>query len=282
MISQATIDRIKKKRRKPEYYKVVQDLKERYNIVIFQEEFMELGKGSFGKCYLGKIRENPGEVLEMQFFDDLIKNDQIIAVKVIPKTAKTKLNSELYVNEIKHLNQVKCENTVKVYPFTLESEKNYYIVMEYCNNCTLYHLIESRSRLKKMFTLDEYIQILLDLVYGYKALKMAGIQHNDLKPHNILIKNKVFKIGDFGLSAKLSKEKEQIHCGTIIYAAPEKLNPLTEYYEIDHKADMFSLGLILYEVLFGKHAYHDKEKYDKFRHEYSMKMKKVPHKYSEK
>lgn len=55
----------------------------------------------------------------MQYFDDLIKNDQIIAVKVIPKTAKLKLNSEVYVNEIKHLNQVKCENTVKVYPFTL-------------------------------------------------------------------------------------------------------------------------------------------------------------------
>lgn len=74
--------------------------------------------------------------------------------------------------------------------------------------------------MKKKFTLDEYIQILLDLINGYKALKVAGIQHNDLKSQNILIKNKVFKIGDFGLSAKLSKKKEEVHCGTIVYAAP--------------------------------------------------------------
>ena len=42
------------------------------------------------------------------------------------------------------------------------------------------------------------------------------------------------------------------------------------------------MGLILYEVLFGRHPYYDKEKYDKFRYDCSMKMKKVQHKYSEK
>jgi hypothetical protein len=55
MISQATIDKIKKNRKQPEYYKVIQDLKSKYNIIIFHGELSELGKGSFGTCYLGKV-----------------------------------------------------------------------------------------------------------------------------------------------------------------------------------------------------------------------------------
>jgi serine/threonine protein kinase len=87
---------------------------------------------------------------------------------------------------------------------------------------------------------------MLDLVNGYLGLKVKGMLHNDLKPQNIFIKNKFFKIGDFGLSVKLSHCNEEVQCGTIVYAAPEKLNPLAENTDIDHKSDIFSIGLILF------------------------------------
>jgi len=77
-------------------------------------------------------------------------------------------------------------------------------VMEYCNNCTLYDLIENRKCNKIKFSLREFIQIMLDLVNGYEVLKRKEILHLDLKPQNILIKNKIFKIGDFGLAMKLN------------------------------------------------------------------------------
>ena len=65
---------------------------------------------------------------------------------------------------------------------------------------------------------------MLDLINGYEILKRKDILHSDLKPQNILIKNKVFKIGDFGLSMKLSNENsKKIHIGTWIYASPEQL-----------------------------------------------------------
>ncbi len=57
MLSEKTINKIKNRRKKPEYYKVVQTLKNNYNIIIFSDEFLEQGKGSFGKCYLGKIMQ---------------------------------------------------------------------------------------------------------------------------------------------------------------------------------------------------------------------------------
>jgi serine/threonine protein kinase len=80
------------------------------------------------------------------------------------------------------------------------------MVTEYCNNCTLFDLIENRRQEKRMFTLWEFIQIALDLTEGYLAMRKNKIMHNDLKPQNIFIKDKVFKIGDFGLALRLSTE----------------------------------------------------------------------------
>jgi serine/threonine protein kinase len=64
------------------------------------------------------------------------------------------------------------------------------------------------------------MQLALDIVIGYRTMKSKFIMHNDLKPQNIFIKDKVFKIGDFGLAVKLSTEANAIPCGTIAYAAP--------------------------------------------------------------
>ncbi len=61
---------------------------------------------------------------------------------------------------------------------------------------------------------------MLDLIHGYKAIRTQKLLHNDLKPKNILIQKKVFKIGDFGLSLKLNADKKQIHYGTLPYTAP--------------------------------------------------------------
>ena len=78
--------------------------------------------------------------------------------------------------------------------------------------------------------------------------------HNDLKPKNIFIKDKFFKIGDFGLAVKLASNGK-VPLGTPLYAAPEKLRLDSQKTDIDHKADIYSLGVILFEVMFGCHPY---------------------------
>ena len=94
-------------------------------------------------------------------------------------------------------------------------------MMEYCNNSTLYDLIENRKSSKTKFTIFEFIQIMLDIVNGYQLLKKKDILHLDLKPQNILIKDKIFKIGDFGLAMKLNHQNsKKVQIGTWIYASP--------------------------------------------------------------
>ena len=75
--------------------------------------------------------------------------------------------------------------------------------MEYCYNSTLTELIETRKRTKEQFNLGELLVIMQNLLNGYDLLKAKNVVHNDLKPDNIYIKEKIFKIGDFGISSKL-------------------------------------------------------------------------------
>jgi serine/threonine protein kinase len=210
-------------------------------------------------------------------------------VKVIAKGSHS-ITPECYRNEVSLLHKLTNgpdtnPNIIRlIIPKCIESEKNYYLVTEYCNNCTLYDLMETRRQERRRFTLWEFIQLALDLVSGYFALKNRGIMHNDLKPQNIFIKDKVFKIGDFGLALKLSSTHGAVPCGTILYAAPEKLNRHAHRTDVDHKADIYALGLILYEVLYGCHPYWEKQEFENFRRQTYDRMAKEGslRKYSEK
>jgi serine/threonine protein kinase len=91
---------------------------------------------------------------------------------------------------------------------------------------------------------------------GYKFLMSKGIIHRDLKPANILIKDEFYKIADFGF-AKMSEgqnEEERIHqtsVGSPLYMCPQILNGK----QYSNKCDVWSLGIIIYELLFGKPPY---------------------------
>lgn len=60
--------------------------------------------------------------------------------------------------------------------------------------------MNSRKKKDRLFSIFELIQIIIDLISGYSILKSKNILHNDLKPQNIFIRDKIFKLGDFGLS----------------------------------------------------------------------------------
>lgn len=92
--------------------------------------------------------------------------------------------------------------------------------MEYCQNSSLDRYLNLRIKNKDYFSFYEFLQILVDLMSGYGVLKKAQIIHDDLKPDNIFIKNKYFKIGDFGLSFRMDKSKKNIRGGTQLYNAP--------------------------------------------------------------
>ncbi|XP_054707472.1 eukaryotic translation initiation factor 2-alpha kinase 1-like [Uloborus diversus] len=131
------------------------------------------------------------------------------------------------------------------------------IQMEYCD-CDLYQWLQSRARGEDLPFQKDVMLIFKDILQGVAHIHSKNIIHRDLKPHNIFYSKKynVMKIGDFGLAtlADCSSQDENgqvstsfsSNLGTLPYAAPEQRDPKSTY---DSKVDIYSLGIILIELL---------------------------------
>jgi polo-like kinase 1 len=125
-------------------------------------------------------------------------------------------------------------------------------LLEYCRNYTLKDLSKRRKRLTE-FEVRVYIgQIVKAMIY----IHQQGVIHRDLKLGNILINEQMdAKICDFGLSTKIKNEgdSKKTICGTPNYIAPEILEEQGHSYEVD----IWSIGVIMYALLFGKPPFED-------------------------
>lgn len=137
-------------------------------------------------------------------------------------------------------------NIVK-YHEVIRREEAVYIVMEYCKSGDLHEVISSME-----FCEQDAKRYYKQLLEGIKHLHSLNIIHRDLKPKNILLKDNIIKICDFGL-AKIQDQtgEEDILCGSPLYMAPEMFNKKTYGYEID----IWASGIILYEILFDENPF---------------------------
>lgn len=121
---------------------------------------------------------------------------------------------------------------------------NTYIIQPFCNGG------DFRSYLTKQHKIPEEsaLKILKDILLGMKEMVDNDLIHRDLKPENILIKDNVFIIADFGFSAKTEGKMMTIQCGTPLYMSPQILQ--SQPYSM--KNDIWAIGMIYYEMLFGK------------------------------
>lgn len=185
-----------------------------------------IGNGSFSKIYFGKnyiTKEN-------------------IAIKHI---ILTKENYEMINREINIMKQINHINIIKYNDF-LKNKNNVYIFLEYCELGDLHKLIYNIN-LTETQCKDIFIQIKNAIRY----LKDINIIHRDLKPHNILLKpDYTVKLCDFGF-ANHTNDINNNFCGSPSYMAPEILNCL----KYTDKSELWSLGIILYEMLFRKYPY---------------------------
>ena len=211
------------------------------------DENQLIGQGCFGEVYKCKNIEN--ENLELVI--KLIKLNKI-NVEI----------SEIYIyREIRIMQMLDCNHSVKFY----ESGKleNYYaIVMEYCNGNTLKNLMEEKGKFSKI----EIKEILTQLNEVFKIMNNKHIIHRDLKPDNIFInypdpnnKNKfVLKLGDFGFSRELNNSLQANSAiGSPLYASPQLLKNLAYEQKIPYssKTDLWSLGVIIYQLYFGENPF---------------------------
>uniref|UniRef100_A0A8D2L8J2 non-specific serine/threonine protein kinase n=1 Tax=Varanus komodoensis TaxID=61221 RepID=A0A8D2L8J2_VARKO len=181
------------------------------------------------------------------------KPDVEVAIKCINKKNLAK-SQTLLGKEIKILKELKHENIVALYDFQ-EMANSVYLVMEYCNGGDLADYLHNMRTLS-----EDTIRLFLQQIAGaMKVLHSKGIIHRDLKPQNILLSfpggkksnpsNIRIKIADFGFARYLqSNMMAATLCGSPMYMAPEVI--MSQHY--DAKADLWSIGTIIYQCLTGK------------------------------
>ena len=190
----------------------------------------QLGSGSFGRVFLVSHNETK----------------KLFALKVIEKRkllmSYGKL--DLIYNEISIHSKLDHENIIKLYNVH-EDNENINIIMEYAPNGNLYELISQEKNGFSEYKAFEYFIQVVNAVY---YLHNNNIIHRDIKPENILIgeDNKI-KLCDFGWAKELTLENRSTFCGTVEYMAPEIVG--SENY--DYSVDIWSLGILLYELLYG-------------------------------
>lgn len=179
---------------------------------------------------------------------------QLVAIKIMERKRilKGKLSIDNLIQEIELLKKLQHKFIVKMEDFCWDSQ-NIYIIMELCE-VSLSSFIKKRQRLTES-TCRIFVRMLADAM---KYLRSNNVCHFDLKPQNLLLTRPspsstyVLKICDFGFAQHLSLEEENSTIkGSPLYMAPEII--LKQKY--DARADLWSIGVILYECLFGKAPY---------------------------
>ena len=189
----------------------------------------EIGEGNFGKVKLAKFKPTGEE----------------FAIKVLNKKKIKKQMKNVMLRENEIVTKLHHVNVVSVYKI-IETEEDYFMVMEYCKLGELFDYIVKKKRLDE----DEAAVFFYQLINGVEYIHSQGIAHRDLKPENLLLtKDKVLKIIDFGLSHEFSEDQFlKTKCGSPSYAAPEIIS-MPNYNGF--KIDIWCCGIILYAMLCG-------------------------------
>ena len=238
-----------------------------------------IGEGGFAKVYLAK---------------DIIKNKKY-AVKFVQTSTMGPKKLQLFQNEKNILNLALVNNfpnIIKIHAIFKDSAGNYYIVLDYCNGGSLDKCFKEYNNTHGRPFPEKYVRYLMkEILLGVNSLHQYGVIHRDLKLGNILLnyKNEIDKINnnilnaevkitDFnasyypnnlqpinGMEIIISGPKTAI--GTVPYMSPSVLfNGLKPGNQIpyDKKADIWSLGVLCYEMLFAKKPFGNYQNYETY------------------
>jgi serine/threonine protein kinase len=202
-----------------------------------QLEILELvGQGGMGAVY--KARQP--------------KLDRLLALKILPpEVARDPTFAERFTREARSLARLNHPNIVTIFDFG-ESDGLFYFSMEFVDGKNVRQLMEAEE-----LTPSLALQIVPQVCDALRYAHDEGVVHRDIKPENILLDKKGrVKIADFGLAkivglspAYLTLTGTHEVMGTLYYMAPEQMK---RSHTVDHRADLYSLGVVFYEMLTGE------------------------------
>lgn len=204
------------------------------------QQLQVLGTGAFAVVRLAAKIDNPSEM---------------VAVKII---SKKKCDCEALEREVAILQSIKHKHIIEILE-SRQTEDNLYLVLEYATGGELFDYIVDKGMLSE----EESIPLIRQMLEALAYLHSRGIAHRDLKLENILMKDDTkteVKISDFGLSRVVGEGSfMKTICGTPEYLAPEVLSEEAKTRGYDKAVDMWSMGVILYTMLFGRRPFEGDE-----------------------
>ena len=173
--------------------------------------------------------------------------DRTVAVKVLKNGGDDPEFVSKFKSEATNAARLSHPNIVQVFDFGYENGQPY-MAMEFVDGQNLREILSTRHVLRP----DVAARIALQVASALEHARRNGLMHRDIKPENILITTDgVVKVADFGLSRALAESRAtqaNVLMGTAAYLAPEQVQGET----VDHRADIYSLGIVLFEMLTGK------------------------------
>ena len=197
----------------------------------------KIGRGAFGTVLL---------------MEDTVVEERLILKFLNPSVAEDEEIMKRFVHELRYSRKITHRNVIRIYDF-LYIQGNYAISMEYFPS----HTLGSEVVDEKPMPLKRAVQFGIDICTGMAVAHQVGIVHRDLKPANVLINDEaLLKIVDFGVAAAQREGDTQLtRTGYVIgspkYMAPEQILGR----KVDERADIYALGVIMYEMLTGVPPY---------------------------
>jgi serine/threonine-protein kinase len=199
-----------------------------------------LGQGGMGTVYLAE-QVGIGHKVALKFLKTEFSNDVEIARR--------------FLNEAKSYARVSHPNAVTLHDFGQDDTGSLFIAMEFCEGVDLKRMMADETGL----TLSESVEIILQVADVLAHAHEKGVIHRDLKPENIMVRRGLrgvhAKVLDFGIARLIDGSTKLTQAGAIAgtprYMPPEQV----EGREVDLRADVYSLGILLFEVLTKKQPF---------------------------
>ena len=229
----------------------------------------------FARRYTGELLDGKYQILERlgaggmgevyKATHTYLGSTRVIKV-VHPHISGNQDAQDRFLREARAATKVQHPNVATLHDFSALPDGAHYMVWEYIDGENLAQRLRARGTLPP----KQAVKLVLQALHGLEAIHRAGIVHRDISPENLMVtQDDTVKIIDLGVAkvedpSAVSSTRTGIFVGKLRYASPEQLGFLPENEKIDARTDLYSIGMVLFELLTGRPPYEAKSPHEYF------------------